>query len=90
MPQPQAGPVFNFAVLIEGGVADSLELKLYTRAYVLLGTYKVQGIFGPGWNGPVRFALGDLPNGVYFTRISANTQAKTGKAGRAGRLYVVR
>lgn len=90
VPQPQSGPNFRFAVLIKGGVADTLELKLYSRAYVLIGTYQAQGSFGPGWNHPVAFDIPGLSNGIYFTRLRAGVQGKLGKVGKAGKLYILR
>ena len=90
VPQPQAGPLYQFSVFIRGGVADTLELKLYSRAYVLIGTYQATGSFGPGWNYPVSFAIPGLGNGIYFTRMRAGVHGKLGKVGKAGKFYVLR
>ncbi len=82
VPQPQSGPQYRFAVFIEGGSVSSLELKLYSRAYVRVATVTVTGSFGPGWAYPVVFEIPGLGNGTYFTRMQAGAGGKPGKAGR--------
>lgn len=89
VPQPQSGPLFNFAILIEGGTADTVTLKVYTRAYVCVASAQATGSFGPGWT-PASFDLPGLVSGTYFTRVQAGVGGNLEKAGKAGRLVVLR
>jgi hypothetical protein len=53
-----------------GMKADSVEVKVYTRAMVLVGTAQTQGPLAVGWN---RVVLPDLAtNGAYFFTVSAS------------------
>ena len=89
VPQPQPGPRYTFALLIQGGVADSIDIKVYSRAYACVSSQRISGHFGPGWS-PVSVEVPGLANGVYFTRIRAGAGGNLESTGKAGRLVVIR
>jgi endoglucanase len=90
VPQPQSGPGFIFAVELDGGAADQLTLKVYSRAYINVATVTLQGNFVPGWNQPLRFELPGLVNGIYFVRAQASANGKPFKASRPEKFAVLK
>lgn len=90
VPQPQGGPRFRFAVFIEGGTADSVELKVFSAGYNCVAHGSATGTFSPGWNHPVSFDLPGLANGTYFVLVQAGVGGKLEKAGRPFKLVVLR
>jgi hypothetical protein len=87
MPNPQAGPVFCLAVDLSG-TAEGLQVKIYSNSLLLVQHVTIPGALRRGWNA-VSFRLGEVPNGLYFLKVSAS-KGQGQAEGKIGRLYVRR
>jgi hypothetical protein len=87
VPQPQSGPRYGFAALLQGG-AGWVKVHVYSSAYRRLTSAKVEGPFSAGWV-QLQAELPDLPPGIYFVVLEAGRDAE-GKRGPPLRLVVLR
>jgi hypothetical protein len=87
---PQPGPGLALSVLTDG-LVDAFEVKLYNRAFVVVGSATVAGPFGAGWQ-RLSFNLnaGPLPLGAYFYRVTAYDGAQKVGNGATGLVYILR
>lgn len=87
-PWSGAGP-FTIAVEL-AGPADDVVLKIYTKAFVLVGSYDA-GPQGEGWNHlvPPSSLLASVPSDLYFYTVSAKRNGQ-GLKPTVGRIYVLR
>ena len=71
-PNPQPGPVYNFALNLSGPSTD-LELRIYSQAMIVLAVADLQGGWVQGWN-QVKLDVPGLPNGLYYVVARTKTQ----------------
>ena len=83
---PAHGPVLYFDVKL-GGAADTVQLKIYTKAMTMVMSRRLSGQFQGGWN-QVPVPVGNLllPSGLYYVLIQSGnggqTSGSTAKIGR--------
>jgi hypothetical protein len=89
VPNPQAGSILTLDVDLQG-FADSLEIRVFSKAMTCVRDLQVEGNFGPGWN-LARADLGSpLPLGLYYTLVKARRGAWTSQAQGPVKLMVIR
>jgi hypothetical protein len=76
-PNPQSGAFVGVAFNLSAP-ADSIELRLYTHAMVLVGSYQRTGYFPKGWSN-VKFEAPSMASGLYFAHLSASGGATKGQ-----------
>jgi len=85
-PNPARGPVLYFDVKL-GGAADTVQIKIYTKAMALVMSRRMSSSFQGGWN-QVALPVGNLllPSGLYYvvvqSGVGGNTGAGSAKIGR--------
>jgi hypothetical protein len=72
MPNPVSGPQASFRFKLNAP-ADTLRLRVYSRAFVCVGRQDLRGSFAPGWNSAL-LDLSGLGAGSYFVRAEAEAQ----------------
>ncbi len=75
LPNPQSGGAISMQVLLSGGPASRLSLKLYTKALTVAYQLDVEGNFSTGWvnlSGP---RPSSLSSGLYYAIVTAKGQA---------------
>jgi hypothetical protein len=85
-PNPQPGPDLTFSVQLSQP-ADSLDLKVYTQAFRLVGETSWSGL-PYGWNS-LDAKMGDLAGGVYYAIFRASRSGATIQA-KPCKLYLKR
>ena len=90
VPNPQAGRLLSFAVDMEGP-ADRFQLKVYAKSMAAVLVADRAGAHVSGWNLAVFAAAEELPNGIYFARVTAfNAAGESETLAEAAKLYILR
>jgi hypothetical protein len=89
LPNPQQGLTLGMAVELQG-YADSLEIRVFTKAMTCVRDISVPGSFGPGWNHFSASLGSPLPLGIYYTLLKASNGSFTSKEEGPVKLMVVR
>ena len=88
VPQPVNGGSCRLHFELEGP-AESLQIKIYNKAMLLLSTDKRVGSYGLGWNQET-LALPDLGNGLYYLVVTVQRGERTSDPVKPARVYVLR
>lgn len=85
MPNPSSGPAAILKVKLSGP-ADSLRLRVYSRAFVCVSEQLFATALAPGWNA-LRLDLTPLGPGSYFIRAEASAQGLKSQPAAPLRLF---
>lgn len=82
VPNPAGGGQISFRFEL-GAAAAEVDLKLYSSAFVLVRSARIQGSFSYGWNGASLPVPPDLASGPYFAVCEARLVPGQVSSGRA-------
>jgi hypothetical protein len=84
VPDPPKGTTCHFDFELNKA-ASAVRMSVYTDALILVATKDFAGAWSQGWN-ELDWGLPDLSGGVYFVRLSTNSET----TGKIATLYIYR
>jgi hypothetical protein len=71
------------------GHADGFDLKLFSRAYIVIADVRIGGSYGPGWNA-LSFSIPQLSNGIYYYQLCAVNSGQPAGIPLIGKVMILR